>query len=47
VNRGFVVGRRPGINVLRLDPSLTIERQDVEGFMRTFEDVLTDRTGGA
>jgi acetylornithine/N-succinyldiaminopimelate aminotransferase len=41
VSRGFVVGRRPGVSVLRLDPSLTIERRDVEGFLEAFEGVLT------
>ncbi len=40
VNRGYIPGRRPGINVLRLDPALTIEREDIEGFLRTFGDVL-------
>ncbi|UCH85121.1 MAG: aminotransferase class III-fold pyridoxal phosphate-dependent enzyme, partial [Candidatus Latescibacterota bacterium] len=42
VRRGYVVGRRPGINVLRLDPSLTIEESDIQGFLATFESVLTD-----
>lgn len=39
-HRGYVLGRRPGINVLRLDPSLTIDQQDIEGFLETFEAVL-------
>lgn len=38
--RGFVLGRRPGLPVLRLDPSLTIERQDIRGFLATLEDLL-------
>ena len=42
VRRGYVVGRRPGINVLRLDPSLTIDQADLENFLATFETVLTD-----
>lgn len=42
VRRGFVVGRRPGVPVLRLDPSLTVEREDVAAFLRTLEDVLAD-----
>jgi len=41
VQRGFVLGRRPGTSVLRLDPSLTIERQDIEGFLQTLENILT------
>lgn len=40
VNGGYVLGRRPGVNVLRLDPSLTIEERDIEGFLETFEAVL-------
>jgi 4-aminobutyrate aminotransferase-like enzyme len=28
------------VNVLRLDPPLTIERKDVEAFLRALEEVL-------
>ena len=42
VRRGYVVGRRPGVNVLRLDPGLTIDQNEVKGFLETFEAVLTD-----
>ena len=42
VHRGFVLARRPGLNVLRIDPALTIEREDIEAFLETFEDVLTE-----
>jgi acetylornithine aminotransferase len=42
VRRGFVVARRPGLNVLRLDPALTIERRDLGSFLATFEKVLRD-----
>lgn len=38
--RGYLVGRRPGLAVLRLDPSLTIERADIAGFLVAFEEVL-------
>jgi 4-aminobutyrate aminotransferase-like enzyme len=47
VRRGYVLGRRPGVNVLRLDPSLTIDQEDIEGFLETFEAVLTDAGRGA
>jgi acetylornithine/N-succinyldiaminopimelate aminotransferase len=43
VRRGFVLGRRPGESVLRLDPGLTIDRKDIEDFLVTLEDVLTSR----
>ncbi|MBN1163902.1 MAG: aspartate aminotransferase family protein [Candidatus Krumholzibacteriota bacterium] len=46
VRRGYVLGRRPGINVLRLDPSLTIDQQDIEEFLEVFEAVLSDTAGG-
>ena len=40
VRRGFVVAQRPGLNVLRLDPALTIEREDITRFLAALEDVL-------
>jgi acetylornithine aminotransferase len=40
VRRGFIVSRRPDLNVLRLDPALTIERRDLEEFLATFEELL-------
>jgi acetylornithine aminotransferase len=42
VRRGYVLGRRPGVNVLRIDPSLTIDKEDIEGFLDTLEAVLTE-----
>ncbi|MDZ4165485.1 MAG: aspartate aminotransferase family protein [Smithellaceae bacterium] len=42
VRRGYVLGRRPGVNVLRLDPGLTIDERDIAGFLETFEALLTD-----
>ncbi len=42
VQRGYITGRRPGLAVLRIDPVLTIEAADVEGFLDTFAAVLTD-----
>lgn len=43
VCNGYVLAQRPGLNVLRLDPSLTVERKDIEGFLETFEDLLTTK----
>jgi 4-aminobutyrate aminotransferase-like enzyme len=40
VRRGFILARRAATSVLRIDPALTIEREDVDGFLRTLEDVL-------
>ena len=41
VRRGYILAQRPGLNVLRLDPSLTIERGDIEDFLEVFEQVLS------
>ena len=43
VRRGFVLGRRPGVRVLRLDPCLTIDSKDIESFLETLEDVLIEK----
>ena len=32
VRRGYILAQRPGVNVLRLDPCLTIDPKDIEGF---------------
>lgn len=42
VRRGFVVGRRPGVAVLRLDPPLTLDRSDVDAFLGVLEEVLLE-----
>jgi 4-aminobutyrate aminotransferase-like enzyme len=42
VARGYIAGLRPGLSVLRLDPSLTIDREDLTGFLATLEEVLND-----
>lgn len=42
-DRGFLVARRPGLNTLRIDPALTIERSDVLAFLKAFEHVLISR----
>ena len=44
VRRGFLVGRRAGVSVLRIDPSLTIHPEDIEDFLETLEDIL-DKEG--
>ena len=33
-------------SMLRLDPSLTVERKDIENFLATLEDVLMERETG-
>jgi acetylornithine aminotransferase len=40
IERGFLVGRRAGVSVLRIDPSLTIEHADIQAFLATLEELL-------
>lgn len=40
VERGYILTHRPGHNVLRLDPCLTIEREDIDGFLDVFGELL-------
>ncbi len=40
VRRGFLLGRRVNTSVLRLDPALTIEEEDIARFLIVLEDVL-------
>ncbi len=40
VSRGFVLARRSGLSVFRMDPALTIEKADIERFLLAFEKVL-------
>jgi acetylornithine aminotransferase len=47
VRRGYILGRRPGVCVLRCDPSLTIHRADLESFLETLEEVLADPAGAS
>jgi acetylornithine/N-succinyldiaminopimelate aminotransferase len=42
VRRGYVLGRRPGVPVLRLDPALTVDLGDIQGFLAAFEAVLNE-----
>lgn len=37
---GFIVGRRPGTGVLRLDPALTVDAQDLDRFVETLRSIL-------
>jgi len=41
VARGYILAQRPGLNVLRIDPSLTIEKKDILEFLNVFEEIQT------
>jgi acetylornithine aminotransferase len=38
---GYLVARRPGLSVLRIDPPLGVEHEHVDGFLTTLEEVLS------
>ncbi|MCF8032465.1 MAG: aminotransferase class III-fold pyridoxal phosphate-dependent enzyme [Desulfarculaceae bacterium] len=38
--RGYIVAQRPGLNVIRLDPALTMERAEIAGFLSALQQVL-------
>jgi len=40
VERGYLLGLRPGSSTLRLDPALTVGKQDLSGFLTTLDEVL-------
>ena len=40
VRKGYILARRPGLNTLRIDPGLTIEKRDVENFLAVLEKLL-------
>ena len=39
-NRGFILVKRSGVEVLRMDPALTIKEQDIDLFLETFEQII-------
>jgi acetylornithine aminotransferase len=42
IQSGYIIAQRPGLNVLRLDPALTIDEADVAGFLETLGAILTE-----
>ena len=38
--KGYILAQRPGLNVLRIDPALTMETAELEGFLNALDDVL-------
>lgn len=40
LGKGFVVGRRPNAEVLRLDPAFTIEKETLDLFLSAFREIL-------
>jgi acetylornithine/N-succinyldiaminopimelate aminotransferase len=42
IQRGFILAKRPGLNVFRLDPPLIIRKEDIDYFLETFDQLLAD-----
>ena len=42
IKRGFILAKRPGLNVFRLDPPLIIQKEDIDHFLAAFDQLLAD-----
>ena len=42
IQRGFILAKRPGLNVFRVDPPLIIRKEDIDPFLETFDQLLND-----
>ena len=41
IQRGLILAKRPGLNVFRIDPPLIIQKEDIDHFLVTFDQLLT------
>lgn len=39
IQQGFIIARRPGLNVFRIDPPLIIQKDDIDRFLDNFEKI--------
>jgi acetylornithine aminotransferase len=42
VRRGFIVAKRSGHEVLRIDPALTVKEKDIDDFMFSLSEIITE-----
>jgi acetylornithine aminotransferase len=42
IQRGFILAKRPGLNVFRIDPPLIIQKEDIDHFLETLDQLLAD-----
>ncbi len=42
IQRGLILAKRPGLNVFRIDPPLIIQKKDIDQFLETFDQLLTN-----
>lgn len=41
LKKNIILVKRPGVEVFRLDPALTIEKEDIEHFIKNIEDIIS------
>lgn len=41
VNAGYILVKRPGLKVFRIDPPLIISEEDINGFVKTLDEILS------
>ncbi|MEZ5019989.1 MAG: hypothetical protein R2756_07670 [Bacteroidales bacterium] len=46
VRRGFIVAKRSAHEVLRIDPALTIKEKDIDQFLFSLDEIITNLTTG-
>ena len=42
IQQGFILAKRPGLNIFRIDPPLIIQKEDIDHFLETFDQLLAD-----
>jgi acetylornithine aminotransferase len=42
IQQGLILAKRPGFNVFRIDPPLIIQKEDIDHFIETFDQLLAD-----
>ncbi|MFZ5518034.1 MAG: aminotransferase class III-fold pyridoxal phosphate-dependent enzyme [Candidatus Zhuqueibacterota bacterium] len=42
IRRGYIIARRPGLNVFRIDPPLIISKKQIDDFLENFEQILNE-----
>ncbi|MHC9539783.1 MAG: aminotransferase class III-fold pyridoxal phosphate-dependent enzyme [Vulcanimicrobiota bacterium] len=40
LQRGYILAMRPRLNVFRIDPPLIISKDDIDGFLKCFDQIL-------
>lgn len=41
IRRGFIVAKRSGLEVLRIDPALTVKEKDIDAFLYSLNEIIT------